>query len=198
MTFILATQNAHKLSEVTAILRQLTGRDITVKMPADFGYTEDVEETGATFCENALIKADAIHRALGGAVIADDSGLCVSALGGAPGIYSARYGGEHGNDAKNNEKLLSELSGKTDRTARFVSAIAYVSDTHRFTVEGEVKGEILTAARGAGGFGYDPLFYYAPKGKTLAELSAEEKNEVSHRRAGLRKLAEKLKEEGIL
>ncbi|MBR6529896.1 MAG: XTP/dITP diphosphatase [Clostridia bacterium] len=198
MTFVLATQNAHKLFEVQKILAELIGEEVEVKMPADFGYTEDVEEDGLTFSENALIKADAIYKALKMPVIADDSGLCVDALLGAPGIYSARYGGEHGNDAKNNAKLLFELRDKEDRTARFVSAIAFVSDTHRFTVEGEVKGEILHEARGQGGFGYDPLFYYAPKGKTLAELSAEEKNEVSHRYNGLCRLVEKLKEENLL
>ena len=198
MTIVLATGNAHKLFEVGLILKELLGADVEVKMPRDFGFTEDVEEDGATFAENALIKADAIHRALSLPVIADDSGLCVDALGGAPGIYSARYGGEHGNDQKNNERLLRELDGVPARTARFVSAIAYVSDTHRFTVEGEVKGEILDSPRGEAGFGYDPLFYYAPKGKTLAELSADEKNEVSHRRAALAALVERWKEEGIV
>ncbi|MBP3686351.1 MAG: XTP/dITP diphosphatase [Clostridia bacterium] len=198
MTIVLATGNAHKLFEVGLILKELLGADVEVKMPRDFGFNEDVEEDGATFAENALIKADAIHRALSLPVIADDSGLCVDALGGAPGIYSARYGGEHGNDQKNNERLLRELDGVTARTARFVSAIAYVSDSHRFTVEGEVKGEILTSPRGEAGFGYDPLFYYAPKGKTLAELSADEKNEVSHRRAALAALVERWKEEGIV
>lgn len=198
MTFVLASQNAHKQFEVQGILTELTGFEVTVKLPADFGYTEDVEENGTTFCENALIKADAIHKALGLPVIADDSGLCVDALSGAPGIFSARYGGEHGNDNKNNERLLKELSGVTDRRASFVSAIAYVSDTHRFAVEGRVCGEILTERRGEGGFGYDPLFYYPPKQKTMAELTAEEKNEVSHRRRGLACLVEKLREEGIL
>lgn len=198
MTLVLATGNEHKLFEVRGILRELLGEAIDVKMPRDFGYTEDVEETGETFAENALIKADAVYKALGLPVIADDSGLCADALGGAPGIYSARYGGEHGNDQKNNEKLLSELSDKQDRTARFVSAIAFVSEEHRFTVEGEVCGRILHEARGASGFGYDPLFYYPPKEKTLAELSAEEKNEVSHRRQGLVRLVERLREEGIV
>ncbi|MBQ2730999.1 MAG: XTP/dITP diphosphatase [Clostridia bacterium] len=198
MTIVLATGNAHKLFEVNLILKELLGADVEVKMPRDFGFTEDVEEDGATFAENALIKADAIHRALSLPVIADDSGLCVDALGGAPGIYSARYGGEHGNDQKNNERLLRELDGVTARTARFVSAIAYVSDSHRFTVEGEVKGEILTSPRGEAGFGYDPLFYYAPKQKTLSELTANEKNEVSHRRAALAALVERWKEEGIV
>lgn len=198
MTIVLATGNAHKLFEVNLILKELLGADVEVKMPRDFGFTEDVEEDGATFAENALIKADAIHRALSLPVIADDSGLCVDALGGAPGIYSARYGGEHGNDQKNNERLLRELDGVTARTARFISAIAYVSDSHRFTVEGEVKGEILESPRGEGGFGYDPLFYYAPKQKTLSELTANEKNEVSHRRAALAALVERWKEEGIV
>ncbi len=198
MTFVLATGNAHKLFEVRGILRALIGEDVEVKMPSELGYTEDVEETGETFAENALLKADAVHRALSLPVIADDSGLCVTALGGAPGIYSARYGGEHGNDRKNNEKLLLELKDKPDRSARFVSAIAFVSQTHRFTVEGEVAGEILEAPRGEGGFGYDPLFYYPPKGKTLSELLPEEKNEVSHRYNGLVRLVERLKEEGIL
>ena len=198
MTFVLATGNAHKLFEVRGILKELIGEDVDVKMPSDFGYFEDVEETGVTFAENALIKADAIYAALKMPVIADDSGLCVDALDGAPGIYSARYGGEHGNDAKNNARLLKELEGVTDRSARFVSAIAFVSDTHRFTVEGAVEGEILTEQHGDGGFGYDPLFYYPPKQKTMAELSAEEKNEVSHRRRGLTRLVEKWKAEGLL
>ncbi len=198
MTFVLATGNAHKLFEVRGILAELIGENVEVKMPSELGFFEDVEETGVTFSENALIKADAIYRALKMPVIADDSGLCVTALGGAPGIYSARYGGEHGNDAKNNARLLKELEEKTDRSARFVSAIAFVSDTHRFTVEGAVEGEILKSPRGEGGFGYDPLFYYPPKKKTMAELSAEEKNEVSHRRRGLTRLVERLKTEGLL
>lgn len=198
MTIVLATQNAHKLKEVRHILSTLIGKDIEVKMPVDFGYTEDVEEDGKTFEENALIKARAIHKALGLPTVADDSGLCVDALDGAPGIYSARYGGEHGNDLKNNERLLRELEGAASRTARFVSAIAFVSDTHDFCVRGEVEGEILHAPRGTDGFGYDPLFFYAPKGMTLAELSPEEKNEISHRRRGLYRLVEKLQEEGIV
>lgn len=198
MTFVLATGNAHKLFEVRGILSELIGADVEVKMPSELGYFEDVEETGETFSENALIKADAIYAALKLPVIADDSGLCVKALGGAPGIYSARYGGEHGNDAKNNARLLKELEGKEDRSACFTSAIAFVSDTHRFTVEGVVEGEILCQQHGDGGFGYDPLFFYPPKNKTMAELSAFEKNEVSHRRRALANLVEKLKVEGLL
>ncbi len=198
MILLLASQNAHKLQEVRDIFKELFADAVEIHSAADHGFDQDVDETGSTFEENALLKAEAVFEATGLPTIADDSGLCVDALGGAPGIYSARYGGEHGNDAKNNETLLKNLAGVTDRSAKFVSAIAFVSADCRFVVRGEVCGEILEAPSGQGGFGYDPLFYYEPFGKTLSEVSAEEKNSVSHRRRGLTAAAERLQKEGLI
>ena len=160
----------------------------------DVGFTEEIEEDGLTFGENALIKARA--AASGGYIgMGDDSGLAVRALDGAPGIYSARFAGEHGNDAANNEKLLRELSDKDDRFAEFVCSIACVIPDGRkpLVVEGRAPGLILETPDGEGGFGYDPLFYYEPTGKTFAAMTAEEKNAVSHRGRAIRLLAEALK-----
>ena len=157
------------------------------------GFDVDVEETGETFMENALLKARAASQALQCATLADDSGLCVDALGGAPGIYSARYAGEDGNDKANNAKLLSELKGKA-RDAKFVCVIACVfPDGRELTVRGEAPGKIIDEYRGGAGFGYDPLFEYE-SGKTFAEMTAEEKNKVSHRARAIEKFAKALTE----
>ena len=165
---------------------------------SEIGYTGDIEENGLTFEENATIKAS-VPASLGYYGIADDSGLEVDALGGKPGIYSARYSGEHGDNEKNNQKLLSELENIEDekRTAKFVSVIAMVAPKGKdqrfcFTVRGECKGKILREYRGANGFGYDPLFLYEPLGRSFAELSGDEKNAVSLRGRAMRALADRL------
>ena len=150
---------------------------------------EDAEETGATFVENAIIKARHASRLAAKAAIADDSGLCVPSLGGAPGVHSARYAGGHGNAAANNAKLLAALQGKTDRRAFFVCTIAYFAhgeDPLPVIASGLWQGEISSAPRGKNGFGYDPLFWLADLGRSAAELSAAEKNRRSHRGQAIR------------
>ena len=191
---IVATHNKHKATEIKAIFAKLC--DAEVMTLSDVGFDGDIIEDGATFEENALIKAR-VAASLGDIGIGDDSGLCVDALGGAPGIYSARYAGEPSNDKNNNAQLLEELAKtKTNgRSAKFVSVIGCVlSDGTEFTVRGECRGVILNAQRGEGGFGYDPLFYYEPLGKTFAELSPDEKNTISHRAVAIGKFAERFKE----
>lgn len=190
MTLLLATHNAHKVEEFRAILASFSvGADDAFRVLSycDVPNIPDVEETGTTFAENALLKAEAGAK-LGYITVADDSGLAVDALGGAPGIFSARYAGVHGDDAANNRKLLSELDGMDDRAAHYVCAIACVfPDGRHFTVEGTCEGQILSAPRGGGGFGYDPLFLIPETGKTFAEMTPEEKNARSHRTAALKR-----------
>ncbi|MBE6662125.1 MAG: RdgB/HAM1 family non-canonical purine NTP pyrophosphatase [Ruminococcaceae bacterium] len=195
MEFVIASRNAHKIKELEAILRESLG-DVKLLSLDEAGIHGEIEEDGETFRENALIKARAAATS-GKAGIGDDSGLCVTALGGAPGVYSARFAGEHGDDAANNQKLQDELLGKSDRSAHFTSAVACVfPDGREIVVEGKTEGVILTEARGQGGFGYDPYFFYEPLGKTFSELTAEEKNAVSHRGKAVRALAAKLAEKG--
>ena len=156
----------------------------------EVGVTDDIVEDGETFEENAMIKARAVWKE-GRIAISDDSGLCVNALGGAPGIYSARFAGEPSDTPKNNAKLLSELKGKADRSAYFVCAIACIlPNGDSFTVRGTADGVILESEKGDAGFGYDPLFWYKPLGKTYAELTAEEKSQVSHRARAMEKFTE--------
>lgn len=190
---LFATHNAHKVAELRAILATLSAdseETYEVLSFDDIPGIPDVDETGTTFAENAYLKAQACAN-MGYITIADDSGLTVDALGGAPGIYSARYSGTHGDDRANNEKLLHEMVGVEDRTAAYVCAIACVfpSGAH-FTVQGICRGEIVEMPRGAGGFGYDPLFLIPEENLTFAELSAEEKNKRSHRTAALKRFAE--------
>ncbi len=187
---VLASRNRGKLAELDRLLAAELGDIITLKSLDDIGYTADIEENGTTFAENALIKASTV-AAMGYIALADDSGLCVDALDGAPGVFSARYAGGHGDDAANNALLLQNLQGKANRSAAFVTvfACAFPDGSEPIVAEGRVAGEILEAPRGAGGFGYDPLFYYAPLGKTFAELTREEKNGISHRGAALRAFA---------
>ena len=197
MELILASRNKKKIREMEAILATHF-QGVRVLSLDDVGYVGDIEENGTTYEENALIKARTAVVAGGGnyPAIADDSGLSVDALGGAPGVYSARYAGEHGDDAANNALLLKNLSDTPAeaRTARFVCCIALVyPDGRELTVRGETEGLIIDEAKGDGGFGYDPYFYYPPFGKTFSELSAEEKNTISHRGKAIAKLAEKLK-----
>ena len=185
MELILASRNKKKIREVEAILaNHFPG--IRILSLDDVGYIGDIEENGETYEENALTKARTAVEAGGNryAAIADDSGLSVDALNGAPGVYSARYAGGHGDDAANNAKLLRELAARPNepRTAAFVCAMACVfPDGASFTCEGRCPGEILTEARGEGGFGYDPVFFYPPMKKTFGQMSAEEKHAISHR-----------------
>lgn len=190
-TLVLASQNASKAKELHDILQPLNVRVITL---SEAGVTDAPEETGTTFEENAYIKAKAALDATGLASLADDSGLCVDALDGAPGVYSARYGGLD-SDAERNGFLLRQMEGKAQRSARFVSAVVCLIPREdgavtRIDALGECAGEILSAPRGIGGFGYDPLFYMPEYGMTMAELPPEEKNRVSHRGAALRSLLE--------
>lgn len=191
MDFLIATHNSKKRDELQRILSPL-GIHVLTADEADVDLT-DVEETGTTFEENALLKARSGAKEGHMPCIADDSGLCVDALGGAPGVYSARYAGEHGNDVKNNEKLLAALSDvpPENRTAQFVSCVACVfPDGREFTVQGEVKGVIGYEPKGENGFGYDPLFYVGAR--SFAQFSSAEKDAVSHRGNALRKLAQEL------
>ena len=186
-----ATTNKGKLKEIKALLPEyeILGID-------DLGIDFDVCEDGDTFAANSYKKADALFKLTGLSVMADDSGLCVDALSGAPGIYSARYGGEDGNDEKNNDKLLKLLDGvpAKERTAKFVSVITMVyPDGTVLSARGECPGRIITVPTGDGGFGYDPLFVPEGYDKTFAQLTPEEKNAISHRAAALAEL-EKLLE----
>ncbi|MGI6270520.1 MAG: XTP/dITP diphosphatase [Candidatus Howiella sp.] len=192
MTFIIATKNRKKLAELRRILAPL-GVDAVCEEETDFQFPE-VEETGVTFAENALLKARSVAGISGLPAVADDSGLCVDALDGAPGVYSARYAGAHGDDKANNTLLLQNLAGLPEekRTAHFVSAVAVVfPDGREFTVEGRCSGRIGFEERGEGGFGYDPLFYVGDK--SFAELTAAEKDAISHRGRALAALSDKLK-----
>ena len=187
LEMVLATRNAGKAAELQALLRARYGAEITLLTLSEIGFEGDIEETGQTFAENALLKARAAAAASGKIGLGDDSGLVVPALGGAPGIYSARYAGEHGNNEKNNAMLLQNLSGKTDRRAFFECVLACaLPNGENFTVSGRCEGIILESPRGRNGFGYDPLFYVPGLGKTLAEMSGEEKNAISHRGAAVR------------
>ena len=202
MKLILASRNKKKIREMEALLAKYVD-DVRILSLDDIGFEGDIEEDGTTFEENALIKARTAMEASGNriaaaqaAAIADDSGLAVDALNGAPGVYSARYAGGHGDDAANNALLLKNLADvpAEARTARFVCCIACVfPDGTSFTVRGETEGLIIDHARGEGGFGYDPYFYYQPYGKTFAELTADQKNAISHRGKAVAKLAEKMK-----
>lgn len=179
MKFLIATKNKHKIAEFSAIFSALSLELISEK-DLDKPLTE-AEENGNTFEENALIKARTAAAETGLPTIADDSGLCVDVLGGEPGIYSARYAGEHGDDKANNRLLLEKLQNVENRRAQFVCSIACVfPDGREFTVRGVCEGNIDTCERGNGGFGYDPLFISDAKG-SFGLISAEEKNSVSHR-----------------
>lgn len=181
---VVATGNAHKIREIAEIFTEYK-----VVSQKEMGFAEEVEETGKTFTENALIKARAAVKALGLPVLADDSGLCVDALNGAPGVYSARYSGEHGNDAANRVCLLKKLEGIENRSAHFTCAMALVfPDGKEITVEGKTHGKILHEEVGNGGFGYDALFESVDLKKSFGVASAEEKNKVSHRFRALEEL----------
>ena len=188
---VLATRNKNKINELKTFFNQLSSLDISVLSLDDIGYYGEIEENGTTFEENAISKAMVPAR-LGYIGIADDSGICVDALGGAPGIYSARFSG--GDDEDNNDLLLKKLNGESNRDAKYVCAMACVFPDHKndFTVRGECFGKILTKRQGTGGFGYDPLFYFEPFGKTFAQVELSKKNTVSHRSVAMRSLIKKL------
>ena len=183
LKIVFASGNKHKIEEFGAILKQYIP-EIEIASMKEVGIFDDIVEDGLTFEENAMIKAKAVAK-YGYIGVADDSGITVEALGGAPGIYSARYAGEHGNDKKNNLKLINDMKGVENRVGAFVCTIACAfpegSPYSDFCVRGECKGSVLDEERGNGGFGYDPLFFVNEYGKTYAELSSEEKNKISHR-----------------
>ncbi|MBT2574199.1 XTP/dITP diphosphatase [Bacillus sp. ISL-51] len=189
---IIATHNPGKVKEFKEILEP---KGYSVFSLAEIGFTEDIEETGQTFEENAILKAEAVAKAVNKMVIADDSGLSVDNLGGRPGVYSARYAGESKDDTANIEKVLSELKGieKEQRTARFRCALAVsMPGRETKTVEGHVEGYIAKEPAGNNGFGYDPVFIVKDKDKTMAQLTSAEKNKISHRADALKKLSKLL------
>ncbi|MDR2078743.1 MAG: RdgB/HAM1 family non-canonical purine NTP pyrophosphatase [Treponema sp.] len=197
MTIWFATGNSHKRAELAALF---PGH--TVKIPADENRSFEPDETGATFAENALIKARELYRLVSAPVIADDSGLCVDALDGRPGVYSARYGGAGFGGGKKlspperNALLLQELGDNPCRQARFVCAMVLLFSEDRFyLVQETLEGELTREARGRGGFGYDPILYLPQAGCTVAELPAEEKNRISHRGKAGRAVAKLLTEQ---
>ncbi|CAM3664582.1 RdgB/HAM1 family non-canonical purine NTP pyrophosphatase [Bacillus inaquosorum KCTC 13429] len=189
---IIATHNPGKVKEFKEILEP---KGYDVKSLAEIGFTEEIKETGHTFEENAILKAEAVAKAVNKIVIADDSGLSIDNLGGRPGVYSARYAGEQKDDQANIDKVLSELKGieKEQRTARFRCALAVsIPGEETKTVEGHVEGYIAEEPRGEYGFGYDPIFIVKDKDKTMAELTSDEKNKISHRADALKKLSKLL------
>ncbi|EIM12574.1 nucleoside-triphosphatase [Bacillus atrophaeus C89] len=189
---IIATHNPGKVKEFKDILAP---KGYDVKSLADIGFLGEIEETGHTFEENAVLKAEAVAKAVNKMVIADDSGLSVDNLGGSPGVYSARYAGEQKDDTANINKVLQELKGieKEQRTARFRCALAVsIPGKETKTVEGHVEGYIAEEPKGENGFGYDPIFIVKDKDKTMAELTSDEKNKISHRANALKKLSQLL------
>ncbi len=191
---VVATGNAHKLREIAEIFT-----DFEVVSQKEMGFDGDVEETGSTFMENAILKATAVAKALQIPALADDSGLCVEALDGAPGVYSARYSGAHGNDKANRDLLLKNMEGVFNRKAYFNSALALVyPDGREILAEGRTYGKILEREEGEGGFGYDCIFESEDLQKSFGFATAEEKNAVSHRFRALQALLKKWREqEGV-
>ncbi len=197
MKVVLASKNPHKLVEISKITEQF-GFELVLQ--SDLGVDIDVEETGTTFEENSLLKAEAVMKATGLPALADDSGIAVDALNGEPGVYSARYGFDESLDDWGRLLLLlknTENVPDGQRQAKYVCVITFITPEGKIIQSrGEIHGELLRAPAGEGGFGYDPIFYYPPFGKTLAEVTAEEKNQVSHRAVALNIFYDKLKEAG--
>ena len=185
MQIVLATHNRGKMKEMSSILAHLPVKLLTLD---DFPQIGEIPETGETLKENAFIKAETVHQKTGLPALADDTGLEVDALDGAPGVHSSRYDGETATFEDNCRKMMQEMDGipAEERTARFHTVIAFVSNSGNEWTEGMVEGRILDKKRGDGGFGYDPLFYYPPLKKTFAELNSEQKNNISHRGKALR------------
>ena len=197
MKVVLASKNKHKLVEISKITQQF---DMELVLQSELGIDIDVEETGTTFEENSLLKAKAVMEATGLPALADDSGIAVDALNGEPGVYSARYGFDESLDDWGRLQLLlknTENVPDGQRQAQFVCVISFVTpDGKVIQARGEIHGELTRQPAGENGFGYDPIFYYPPLGKTTAELSPEEKNQVSHRANALKLFYEKMKEAG--
>jgi len=186
MTLVIATRNAGKAAEIRDLLEEFPVR---IKNIGDFGPIPEVEEDGHTFDDNAYKKASFAARVLGIPALADDSGLVVDALGGAPGVYSARYAGENATDEQRYRKLLAEMKGKTHRKAAFECVLSIaVPGGPALTYEGRCEGEIAEEPAGQNGFGYDPIFYYPALGKTFGQLTRDEKSHISHRGKALREL----------
>lgn len=190
MEIVFATNNKHKVREISDLL----DKNFTILSLADLNITEEIPEEAETLEENALFKARYVHEKTGLNVFADDTGLEVSALGGAPGVYSARYAGEGRSFDDNIEKLLREMQNTTDRSARFRTVIALILNGTEYLFEGTVDGEIIMERRGNGGFGYDPVFLAAGYDRTFAEIPLGEKNRISHRAKAVRHLLEFLDE----
>lgn len=189
-TVVLASNNAGKLAEFSSLLAPL---GLELRKQSELGISE-AEEPHVTFVENALAKARHVAQHSGMPALADDSGVCVPALGGAPGVLSARYAGEPKSDARNNQKLIQDLSTHEDKSAYYYCVLVYLrhaQDPQPVIAEGRWDGEIIATPRGENGFGYDPHFWIASLNKTAAELSAEEKNQLSHRGQALRALIAK-------
>lgn len=186
MELVLASQNRHKALEIKAALPAF----VKLKLPEDFGVTTEIPETGTTLSENALQKARFLHQRFNLNSFADDTGLEVEALNGAPGVYSARYAGEEKNAKENMNKLLHELINISDRKARFRTVIALIIDGQEVLFEGIVNGSIRKAPSGSAGFGYDPIFQPDGQDRTFAEMSLEEKNKLSHRGMAVQKLTD--------
>lgn len=197
MKVVLASKNKHKLEEISKITKKF---DMELVLESQLGVDIDVEETGSTFEENSYLKAEAVMKATGLPALADDSGIAVDALNGEPGIYSARYGFDDSLDDWGRLQLLlknTEQVPDDKRQAKFVCVITLVTPQGQtIQARGEVHGTLLRAPAGENGFGYDPIFYYPPLGKSLAQVTAEEKNQVSHRANALKVFYEKLKEAG--
>ncbi len=190
MKLVLASKNAHKLEELRDILG---GQGVDVVLESEVGVDVDVEETGTTFEENARLKARAVMEASGLPAVADDSGLCVDALNGAPGVYSARYGGEGLDDVGRYRLLLENMRGMLDRRCKFVSCICCCfPNGDMVEARGECQGTLAYAPKGADGFGYDPVFFVPALKKTFAELAPAEKNAISHRGVALKEFNTKL------
>lgn len=190
MKLIIASNNAHKIKEIKAILKDKFDEIISQR---EAGITHETVEDGETFLENAMKKAREIAELSGNAALADDSGICAHALDGAPGIYSARFAGKHGDDEANNDLLLEKLKDKEDKGAHYTCAMVIAfPDGSIASAEGYMYGRIIDHRRGTGGFGYDPLFVPDGEERTVAEMTDEEKNAISHRANALRLLVEKL------
>lgn len=194
MKLVLATHNDGKILEMQYVLKDISVDVITLK---DFPYIDEIPETGQTLLENAFIKAETVFNETGLPSLADDTGLEIDALGGEPGVYSARYAGENASYLDNCAKVLSKLDGvrPENRTARFRTIMAFVGKDKKFHCEGNVNGLIIDEMIGHNGFGYDPIFYYPKLEKTFAELKKDEKNSISHRGKALRNFCEILKKQ---
>jgi XTP/dITP diphosphohydrolase len=189
MELVFATNNKHKVREISDLL----DGDFRIVGLSDLNISEDIPEDADTLEENALFKARYVYEKTGMNVFADDTGLEVTALGGAPGVWSARYAGESKSFDDNIDKLLREMDGVTDRSARFRTVIALILDKKEFLFEGIIEGEIITERKGSGGFGYDPVFRATGSDRTFAEIPLQEKNNISHRARAMRKLISFLK-----